>query len=387
MVAGMVPSPPPSTPSASVEGAARPMEPAAERDSATKGYAAFQSARHFPQLDGLRAVSIVGVIWYHCSHEALHGILGKGGNGVTLFFAISGFLITTLLLRERAAKGDISLRRFYIRRALRIFPLYYATLALYCVSEALLERDPDVARAFWHHVPSFATYTSNWFVTLPPHARVVFVFAWSLATEEQFYLFWPATVRASRGRLAVGVMLALMGVVAVSQLVFPPLYAAPTYARILMSPSGAICMGAVAAYVVHSERGFALVWPVVGHRWACVLALAATLGALAIDPTPDWALFAALTWLVVTCSVRPDGVLAPVFNGAALRYVGTISYGMYLLHMFCENVARRVLPGQPWFVVFALTLVFTLVAATISYRYFEKPFLRWKERFSSEARA
>src|SRR5882672_6045500 len=92
----------------------------------------FQKAKYFPLLDGLRAVSIVGVVWHHAG-GALHfsGPLSRGYHGVSLFFVISGFLITTLLLRERSRTGAISLRKFYLRRALRIFPLYYAVLALY----------------------------------------------------------------------------------------------------------------------------------------------------------------------------------------------------------------------------------------------------------------
>ena len=89
----------------------------------------FVETRHFPALDGLRGLSILAVIWHHAVDPA--GIWGYFG--VSLFFAISGFLITTLLLRERAATGRISLRNFYMRRTLRIFPLYYAVVALYVV--------------------------------------------------------------------------------------------------------------------------------------------------------------------------------------------------------------------------------------------------------------
>src|SRR2546421_12834986 len=89
----------------------------------------YLAAKYFPSLDGLRAISILAVIWYHVPE--LRPIWATGFLGVHLFFVISGFLITTLLLREKAATGSISLKKFYIRRTLRIFPAYYLTLGLF----------------------------------------------------------------------------------------------------------------------------------------------------------------------------------------------------------------------------------------------------------------
>src|SRR5262245_38294354 len=94
-------------------------------------YRSYLALARFPELDGLRALSILPVIWHHSTTRLLDGVLGKGPLGVHLFFAISGFLITTLLLRERRATGAISMKNFYARRSLRIFPLYYAVLGIY----------------------------------------------------------------------------------------------------------------------------------------------------------------------------------------------------------------------------------------------------------------
>ena len=139
--------------------------------------------KRFGALDGLRALSIVPVVWHHATPHPLDGVLGRGPLGVDLFFATSGFLITTLLLREREG-GGIDLRAFYTRRTLRIFPLYYFVLGGF-VLHAIFVRAPGPVRDhFLASVPSYATYTSNWFVdNAVPHA-VVFSFAWSLATEE-----------------------------------------------------------------------------------------------------------------------------------------------------------------------------------------------------------
>lgn len=92
----------------------------------------------------------------------------------------------TLLLRERERNSKIDLKAFYIRRSLRIFPLYYGVLFLYMVLVSVLERDSTAGQAFFNNLIYFATYTSNLFV--PLDGRVIFYFAWSLAAEEQFYL-------------------------------------------------------------------------------------------------------------------------------------------------------------------------------------------------------
>src|SRR4051812_26046578 len=96
-----------------------------EETSAAR-HAAYLGTAHFASLDGLRFLSIAPVVWHHCTSGPLPGVLGKGPIGVELFFAISGFLITTRLIREQRARGAVAIGQFYTRRALRIFPLYYA---------------------------------------------------------------------------------------------------------------------------------------------------------------------------------------------------------------------------------------------------------------------
>src|SRR5262249_26794488 len=145
-----------------------------------------------------RCLAIVPVIWHHSTPRPLTGFWGRGPLGVHLFFAISGFLITTLLIRERRSTGNISLGGFYLRRSLRIFPLYYAVLGLY-VARALVMLPSSPMRAhFLGNVAFFATYTANWFVDFDVPHPVIFGFAWSLCTEEQFYAFWGPVMRGFR---------------------------------------------------------------------------------------------------------------------------------------------------------------------------------------------
>ncbi len=125
-------------------------------------FAEYRATRFFESLDGLRGISILGVIWFHSwwgtpYYPTLHSlpVLRQGEYGVHIFYVLSGFLITTLLLRERERAGTISLGNFYMRRTLRIWPLYYAVLFLYIFVVWKFEPDPNRARNFYHYIPSF----------------------------------------------------------------------------------------------------------------------------------------------------------------------------------------------------------------------------------------
>src|ERR1700726_2966401 len=121
--------------------------------TAAESYQSFRATKYFPSLDRLRAISILAVIWYHVPE--LRPIWSTGFLGVHLFFVISGFLITTLLLREKEENGTISLRNFYVRRTLRIFPAYYLTLGLFLVfCYAVPDLRRDGLTTYIHNLPS-----------------------------------------------------------------------------------------------------------------------------------------------------------------------------------------------------------------------------------------
>jgi peptidoglycan/LPS O-acetylase OafA/YrhL len=168
-------------------------------------YEKFRGVRFFGSLNGLRALSIVAVIWLHARWETPYytrleamPVLRQGFYGVQVFFVVSGFLITTLLLREMERYGKISLRDFYIRRALRIWPLYDAVLGIYVVDALVFERGTVRATSFLHYLPTFATFTYTWFISANWPGGM-FNLAWTLSTEEQFYFFWPIVLRFLRG--------------------------------------------------------------------------------------------------------------------------------------------------------------------------------------------
>src|SRR5581483_7763733 len=314
-----------------------------------QAYDRFRATRYFSSLDGLRAISILAVIWYHVPELRL--IWRTGFLGVHLFFVISGFLITTILLREKSEFGKISLRNFYVRRTLRIFPAYYLTLALFlvaCLTTQELRGEPFAI--YLHHLPSFLTYTSNWFVYPGgwgpglPSARVIFVAAWSLATEEQFYLFWPWIVALSkRWFTPVIVMLVLIAANEIVKLragysFFLTGYPLPIL--IINSVSTAICLGCIAAYAMHRKESFRAVYRVFGKRWSAPLFVGIM---LIVSTIPNDAILhvfrmfyicLAMMFAVIACTIRSDHVLVSALSNKPIRYVGMISYGMYLYHPF-----------------------------------------------------
>ena len=347
--------------------------PAPTIESSGSSYRRFLKQRHFGSLDGLRCISIVAVIWAHGPGEAAKSYLLRNGRlGVELFFAISGFLITTLLLRERRDTGRISLRRFYARRALRIFPLYYAILAVYVVLVIVSHRTPATSE-FLYNLRFFLTYTANWFVGV----AAVFSFAWSLSTEEQFYCAWPWVERYF-GRASF-LLMAVFVVLLTAFRIWIPL--GGFAGEVAFSVSLTICLGVLLAHLLDHPRGYRIARRCLGFRLAPLIAVAASLALIATHPR-KLVLATAFPLIVGTCVIREDHWLRPVLASRPFVEIGKVSYGMYLLHGLAYNVVEAVAArlGLPrhGMAVFLAALGVTFLAASISYRYYEAIFLRLK---------
>jgi peptidoglycan/LPS O-acetylase OafA/YrhL len=346
---------------------------------AESSHQAFLQRSHFGSLDGLRCLSIIAVIWAHGpGTKAPLLLLRSGGLGVELFFAISGFLITTLLLREREAAGAISLRRFYVRRALRIFPAYYTVLAIYTVLVLLSLRHTAEGQHFLSNLKYFVTYTANWFV-LPGE---VFGIAWSLASEEQFYCVWPSIEKYVGIRWA---LLALFAVVTFAISIRSGWLGSqvPHFIRLVGSKiSLTICFGVLIAHVLHSRRGYRFMLRALGHP-AAGLAVVAVLAAAISCRVPRPITGAGMAILVAACVIREDHWLKPVLSTRPVVFVGKVSYGMYLAHGLAYNVAERLTSlSHHGFGSFGLAFVLTVASAGLSFRYYESFFLRLKKNFA-----
>jgi peptidoglycan/LPS O-acetylase OafA/YrhL len=154
------------------------------------------------------------------------------------------------------------------------------------------------------------------------------------------------------------------------------------WARILGNISVAICLGCIGAYLLHSQRGFELAWKVLGQRWSAPVALGLVVACVSQPGVPHAVSCLAMAVLVLACCIREDHVLAPVLGWKPARYIGSVSYGLYLLHTLCIHVVHKALPEGGLVPTFALTLGLSVAVATVSFRVFERPFLRLKERFA-----
>jgi peptidoglycan/LPS O-acetylase OafA/YrhL len=345
-------------------------------------YVVYQETKVFGSLDGLRAAAILAVLWHHSARPAPGSILAaRGFLGVDLFFVISGFLITTLLLRERQRSGAISLRRFYLRRFLRIFPAYYLTLAL--VAATVLLKRGGGSRDTVHDLPYAFFYLSN-LVTMTSLLAIT----WSLSTEEQFYLLVPALEKQLGKRLPLFLCIVL-GLVLLPALGLFPSWHLPAFFR--QTTFAPILLGVLLAHALHEPRGFDWLWRPLRHPLSPVLALGLALAACLypggdISGWPRFTIQMAFTVLVASCVIRERHALRPALRCWPLRRLGIVSYGIYLFHMLVLHFVEKGAERLGWTSnarSFLMLTLLTWAVAELSYRLYESRFLALKVRFES----
>jgi peptidoglycan/LPS O-acetylase OafA/YrhL len=358
-----------------------------------------------PELDQLRFVAFLAVFVHHAfplrasDWPHLPASLANpaaafavaGGWGVDLFFALSSYLITELLLREFASRGTLDVRAFYIRRALRIWPLYYVFLALTVVGVPRLVPNDHLG---WAHGAAFTFFAGNWSTAILGYPASVAALLWSVSVEEQFYVAWPIALKAvglrHLKRFALGLLAVawLTRIWLVSRGVPHPGIWTNTFAR--LDP---IAGGALVAVLLEGRSptwrtwtrfvlllgGFAL--PVTA---AALFGMGAFSGPASLMTYPIAALAAVL---VLVATIRKEAT--PRALGALAGYLGKISYGLYVYHMLALALVRRSFTAVPALRPFdrfgiepAVALPLTIALAAASYRYLESPFLRLKQRFA-----
>ena len=326
-----------------------------------------------PTLDGIRAISIGFVL---CAHALGTGILPMtsrahvfGDIGVRSFFVLSGFLITTLLLRERARHGGISLRGFYLRRALRIFPAFYAFLAVVIALRAagyIAVSDRDLAFA--------GTYTMNF------HAERAWYVGhlWSLSVEEQFYLAWPLTLVVLGMRRAL--MVALVGIAVAPVFRLATWYGWPELRALTdqMFPCvfDALATGCVLAIARDQLEASPRYRRLLDARWFWLIPIACLASRAVTRPWFDFGLSMSLANLGIAmtihrCVSRPYGAVAAVLEHPLAVRIGVLSYSLYLWQqLFLDRHATS------WIHAFPVNVILAFAAAALSYRLIETPFLR-----------
>ncbi len=346
----------------------------------TPTHANYLATRTFGSLDGLRAISILAVVWHH-SQAGFHSlpIAYRGFLGVDLFFVISGFLIVTLLLREQRRAGNISLKKFYIRRFLRIFPPYY--LALVVVAIIAFVRQGEQAHAIRRDLPYALFYVSN----LVPMLSLLSP-TWSLSTEEQFYLVVPTLQKLTRRAFPALIGLAYL-LVSLPPFGFFPNWKLPEFFR--ETTFGPILLGVMLALILDHPIGFRWTSQLLGHWLAPALAGALVLFACNqpaddISGFPRITIHLSLLVFLAACVTHERHVLTPVLRLWPIRRIGAVSYGIYLYHMLARHVARAgmIFAGfDSQFLFFLGNAACAWMLAELSYRFYESRFLALKSRW------
>lgn len=371
-----------AVPVAGVPGrAARPIADGSDREALGAGARSSDALDYRPQLDGLRAIAVAAVVWSHWERPYQFGL--PFGAGVHLFYVLSGFLITRILLNLRAApqRGG-ALRAFYLRRALRIFPAFYLALALAWLGDVSPLRDTLA----WH-----AGYLSNLLIFSTGDWQGSLSHLWSLAVEEQFYLVWPWLVVFVPQRWLVPALVATV----VSAPLFRWMLALQGVREnmlAVLTPGSMDSLGLGALLAVAMTRpgspssvGLArtAVPLSLSALWLALVAGSASLPLwlVACKQTVQAAVF---TWVVWRAANGFDGTIGRLLSAPPLVYVGRISYGIYLAHGFAGEilgsvgVSSRALPEPLRFVVLAAS---TVAVAAASWHFFEQPINRLKRHF------
>ncbi len=352
-----------------------------------------RAGTRLPSLDGWRAVSITLVLGAHCIGKAgfpkawENGFtwLFDGNLGVRFFFVLSGFLISWLLLGESDARHAISFKDFYLRRAIRILPVY----GMFLVALGLLGCFTVYHTTTTEWITNL-TFTRN-FIFGGPASRHL----WSLSVEEQFYLLWPALfVLSGYGRRWWLTLLVLGGPMLIAPLARVIAYLHPHFAWPLFTTLSTLnyfdslaygCAGAICL-----SRAPEAVGRWVANSWMTALAVAAIALPYVLTHKERFGLFTvplgpmlqglAFTFLLIKSVLNPRGIFS-VLNWAWVKWLGVLSYSIYIWQQLFYSDAKDLgWPESVWFLRFPGWLLAAVLTATLSYYLLEKPLLKLRAR-------
>ena len=358
------------------------------------------SRRHIPELDGIRGLAVLMVFLLHYwggasfKNPVIHstGVLVSGGwAGVSLFFVLSGFLITGIIWDDHDNPGWW--KNFYARRVLRIFPLYYLCVLLVLITALFAGAGTMVLHRIWVLV----FYLQN-AIDIPSYGSSLgTAHLWSLAVEEQFYLIWPLIVsRCPDRQVARAVCVGIFLLSLLCRFTMFLTHGLPLFVSLIFVRWGELSMGCYLALSYHNPHRWQRLYRV--SRIAFPILLVITLWAGFHRGTFSTVKMQSLAWGVTLAGLLSGGLLVlalnnryvgAIFRNSALRRLGTISYGFYLFHgllvpvfIWLADETARHIPGIP---VPALKFLWagllSYLIASISFRYFELPFLKLRGKY------
>lgn len=353
-------------------------------------FSAKAKAGYAPGLDGVRAIAVLVVL---VAHFGLAHII-PGGFGVTIFFFISGFLITRLLIAERENSGKVQFGKFYVRRALRLLPALFAFLAITTLMFMPFGIAPTLLETF-----SAAFYLHNYFSLATEHLGIVshmpWGHLWSLAVEEHFYIFYPLLFAAlpKRSHMLAALAFIIVGclawrLIAIYGLHFPLDY--PYKASDARLDSiGWGCLLAVTLDAAGKDswmKKLIGLWPTL--LAGALLAASFLLRSDEFRETIRYSMQGAAMFVGILNLFfwRPLSFCTGILETAPLRFIGRLSYSLYLWHMpIADYLGHTIKDAGPMLMIVGFAGSF--VAACLSYYLIERPFLGLRQKFGSHARA
>lgn len=345
---------------------------------------------YYKELDGVRAIAALMIIVFHFfqghNESGIPDFIKKislfGQTGVSLFFVLSGFLITRILVASKS-KPKFFLN-FYVRRGLRIFPLYFAYLAVnYFLIEPLVNHSPvpsfDLQFYYWFYFQNFAD-TFNWSASGPFHF-------WSLAVEEHFYLFWPFIVYYCKNKQIVYAVFILIIAALLSRAILQYYHYEVFY--LTFSRMDELAIGALLAMLEIKGK-----LSVNNAKYYLIGAIITLMPTIAL-----WVVFAGTANMLVQITkflfisttylfgigyilcLQKSNFLIRALTTKPLLYTGKVSYGLYVFHHISYVLFENAFPSQSISFYFFGGLIFTYLIATISYYAFESRFLTFKKYF------
>ncbi|MEO8675549.1 MAG: acyltransferase [Casimicrobiaceae bacterium] len=357
-----------------------------------------QSLKHRQQIDGLRFFAFFAVFLIHSDIERFWW----GGYGVSLFFVISGFLITRILIANENRPRMQALKTFYIRRALRIFPAYYVVLTAAAVTVGI-----DRVAAFYLYIMNWAIFFLTWMdPTLVNQAwepaRMHGIHFWSLCVEEQFYLVFPLLFSfLTTGRTRLSWLLALWGASIGFRFLFAAILPHAAYGLIPLVCGEYLVAGAVGAVLFADTSGMGERIRDAARQWMFPAGLALVVAVLVLSrpdsPSVDIVIhpphaqtLLALGFLAMVLGLweTESRWVLGFFSFAPFRYLGRISYGLYLIHLFMWPLVDWLTLHFPVLGVvppFVARFGLTVLLAAAMWHFVEAPILKLKTRFPSRA--